>query len=169
MGLIRPVSGFVPKLGSEVFIAENAVLIGDIHIGNQASIWYNVVIRGDVNTISIGERVNVQDNTVIHATYKTHPTTIEDDVTIGHSCLLHGCLVKRGSLIGMGAIVMDGAEIGEYSLVGAGALVTEGKKFSPRSLIVGRPAIKKRDLTNEEVEGLKQSTKNYLLYKTWYE
>jgi carbonic anhydrase/acetyltransferase-like protein (isoleucine patch superfamily) len=169
MGLIRAVRGLSPSIGKDVFIAENATLIGDVRIGDQVSIWYNVVIRGDVHVISVGARTNIQDNTVIHATYQIHPTIIEEDVTIGHSVLLHGCRVKKGSLIGMGAIVMDGAEIGEYSLVGAGALVTEGKKFPPYSLILGRPASKKRDLTEDEVKMLKQSIQNYLLYKSWYE
>lgn len=169
MPLVKSVRGFTPELGDQVFLAENAVVIGNTNIGEKASIWYNVVIRGDVNAIRIGSRTNIQDNTVIHATYQTHPTTIGDDVTVGHSCLLHGCTIHKGSLIGMGAIVMDGAEIGEYSLVGAGALVTEGKKFPPRSLILGRPAQVKRELSDQEVEMLKQSIQNYLLYKTWYE
>jgi len=169
MGIIKSVRGFAPKIGNGVFLADNATIIGDAQIGDMASIWYNVVIRGDVNSISIGARTNIQDNTVVHATYQTHPTVIEEDVTVGHTCLLHGCLVKKGTLIGMGAILMDGVEIGEYSLVGAGALVTEGKKFPPRSLIIGRPAIKKRDLTEEEVFTLTKSTQNYLHYKEWYE
>jgi len=169
MGLIRSVRGFTPKIGSNVFIAENATLIGDVHIGDHVSIWFNVVIRGDVNTITVGPRTNIQDNTVLHATYQTYPLMIAEDVTIGHSVLLHGCVVKKNCLIGMGSIVMDGAEIGEYSLVGAGALVTEGKTFPPFSLIVGRPAVKKRELTEEEVKMLNQSTQNYLFYKTWYE
>lgn len=169
MALIKSVRGFAPKIGQKVFLAENATLIGDLQIGNEASIWYNVVIRADVNNIQIGDRTNIQDNTVVHATYQTQPTWIAQDVTVGHSCILHGCRIEKGSLIGMGAIVMDGAEIGEYSLVGAGALVTEGKKFPPRSLIVGRPAQLKRGLTDQEVEMLKESISNYLLYKTWYE
>lgn len=169
MGLIKSVRGLSPLIGSETYIAETATLIGDIKVGAQCSLWFNVVLRGDVNSITVGDRTNIQDNTVVHATYLTHSTLIESDVTVGHSCLLHGCKIGKGSLIGMGSIIMDGVEIGEESLVGAGTLVTEGKKFPPRSLIVGRPAIVKRPLSDKEILSLKESIKNYLLYKSWYE
>jgi carbonic anhydrase/acetyltransferase-like protein (isoleucine patch superfamily) len=158
-----------PEIGKEAFIADNARLIGDVVVGPRSSIWYNVTIRGDVMPIRIGSEVNVQDGSVLHGTYGKFGCTIEDRATIGHLVTLHGCTIGRCTLIGMGSIIMDGAEIGAHSLVGAGSLVTEGSKFPPRSLIVGRPARVKRELTQEEVELLEKSADNYLHYKTWYE
>jgi gamma-carbonic anhydrase len=169
MALIRSVRGVHPCVGEEVFLAESCTLIGDVVVGNQASLWYQVVVRGDVHSIRIGDRTNIQDQTVIHATFETASTEIQEDVTIGHACILHGCIIERGSLIGMGSIVMDGARIGEYSIVGAGSLVTESKSFPPYSLIMGRPAVFKRSLTEDEITMLKQSPLNYLTYKGWYE
>lgn len=166
--IIQSLRGFTPKLDSSCFVAPNAVLVGDVTIGKKSSVWYNVVIRGDVNTIQIGQEVNVQDGTVIHGTYQEHGVKIHDRVTIGHLAMLHGCEIGRACLIGMSSIVMDGAQIGEYSIVGAGSLVTEGSKFPPRSLILGRPAKFRRELTQEEVDLLEQSADNYLLYSSWY-
>jgi len=163
------VRGLTPELDQEVFVADNAHLIGDVKVGARSSIWYNVTIRGDVMPIRIGKEVNVQDGSVLHGTYQKYACHIEDRATIGHLVMLHGCHIGRESLIGMGSIVMDGAEIGEQSIVGAGSLVTEGAKFPPRSLILGRPAKVKRQLTEEEVRALSDSANNYLLYKTWYE
>lgn len=163
------VRGFTPKVDESCFIAKNAVIVGNVEIGAKSSIWYNVVLRGDVNSIKIGKETNVQDGTVIHGTYEKYGTVLHDRVTIGHLAMLHGCEIGRGTLIGMGSIVMDGVKIGEHSLVGAGSLVTEGSVFPPRSLIVGRPAKVKRELTAEEVENLERSADNYLLYSTWYE
>ncbi|MFN3454550.1 MAG: gamma carbonic anhydrase family protein [Pseudobdellovibrio sp.] len=157
-----------PILGDDIFIADNARIIGDVTIGHKSSIWYNVTIRGDVMPITIGEETNIQDGSVLHGTYGKYACEISDRVTIGHSVVLHGCKINQKCLIGMGSIVMDGAEIGAYSVVGAGSLVTEGKKFEPYSLIVGRPAVFKRKLTPEEIQFLDQSADNYLLYKTWY-
>ena len=168
MPIIRECRGKKPKIADNVFIAENAVIIGDVEIGEGSSIWYNVVLRGDVMPIKIGRESNVQDGSVIHGTYEECGTTIGDRVTIGHMVMLHGCTIEDGSLIGMGAIVMDNATVGKHSLVGAGTLVTERKKFAPRSLIVGRPAQVKRELTNEEVQALEDSADHYLLYKSWY-
>lgn len=160
--------GQSPVLGDDVFVADNARIIGDVKIGSKSSIWYNVTVRGDVMPITIGAETNIQDNSVIHGTYGKHACIISDRVTIGHSVILHGCQIGLKCLIGMGSIVMDGAEIGDHSIVGAGSLVTEGKKFEPYSLIVGRPAVFKRKLTDEEIKFLDQSADNYLLYKTWY-
>lgn len=167
--MIIEARGKKPILGENVFIADNARVIGDVVVGNHASIWYNVTIRGDVMPISIGTETNIQDGSVLHGTYGKYACKIADRVTIGHSVILHGCTIGRKCLIGMGSIVMDGAEIGEHSVVGAGSLVTEGKKFEPYSLIMGRPAVFKRKLTEEEIKFLDQSADNYLLYKTWYE
>jgi len=163
------VRGFTPEISEDVFVADNARIIGDVKIGAKSSVWYNVTIRGDVMPIRIGKEANIQDGSVLHGTYQKFGCNIEDRVTIGHLVMLHGCTIGRESLIGMGSIVMDGAEIGAQSIVGAGSLVTEGSKFPPRSLILGRPAKVKRELTEEEIKALKYSADNYLLYKTWYE
>ena len=160
--------GFKPKIEEDVFVAEGARVIGDVHIGRGSSIWFNATVRGDVMPIKIGQEVNIQDGSVLHGTYGLHACEVGDRATIGHNVILHGCKIGSRCLIGMGSIVMDGAEIGDCSVVGAGSLVTEGKKFPPRHLIVGRPAVAKRPLTEDELKFLEQSADNYLLYKTWY-
>jgi gamma-carbonic anhydrase len=166
--IIKECRGKTPKIAENVFIAENAVIIGDVEIGEGSSIWYNVVLRGDVMPIRIGKEANIQDGTIIHGTFEEYGTTIGDRVTVGHLVMLHGCEIKSGSLIGMGAIIMDGVEVGEHCLVGAGTLITEGKKFSPQSLIVGRPGAVKRALSDAEIKNLEESADNYLMYKSWY-
>lgn len=168
MKTIRSVRGFTPEISSSAFIAEDAAIIGDVKIGDEASVWYNVTIRGDVMPIRIGKQSNIQDGSTLHGTYDKCGCTIGDRVTVGHNVILHGCTIGHGTLIGMGSTVMDNAEIGEHSLVGAGSLVTEGKKFPPRSMIMGRPAVVKRQLTDEEVKALEMSADNYLLYMSWY-
>ncbi len=168
MAIIKGYKGKFPKIGKNVFIAENAVIIGDVEIGDDCSIWYNVVIRGDVNYIRIGDRTNVQDGTIIHVTHDTHPTIIGKEVTVGHKVMLHGCVIEDRCLIGMSSTIIDGAVIGKESIVGAGALITQNKKVEPRSLWVGSPAKFKRYLTEEEVKGLEQSYKNYINYKNIY-
>lgn len=160
--------GFTPQIEQDVFLAEGAQIIGDVKIGKGSSVWFNTTLRGDVMPIVIGTETNIQDGSVLHGTFGKYGCEVGDRVTIGHSVVLHGCKIGTRCLIGMGSIVMDGAEVGEYSVVGAGSLVTEGKKFPPRSLIVGRPAVFKRPLTDEELKFLEQSADNYLLYKTWY-
>ncbi|WP_413612186.1 gamma carbonic anhydrase family protein [Bdellovibrio sp. HCB-110] len=161
--------GISPVVAEDVFLADNARIISDVEIGRGSSIWYNVVIRGDVMPIRIGKEVNVQDGAVIHGTYGKWGTTLHDRVTIGHLVMLHGCEVGRGTLVGMGSIIMDGVKVGEHCLIGAGTLLTEGTEIPPRSLVVGRPGKVKRALTDEEVDLLEKSADNYLLYKTWYE
>lgn len=157
-----------PKIGEGTFLAPNSTIIGDVEIGKKCSIWYNVVIRGDVHSIRIGDETNIQDNTVIHATYQKCGTHIARRVSIGHSVILHGCTIGEGTLIGMGAIIMDLAHIPKHCLVGAGSLVTENQKFEEGWLILGRPAKAIRPLKPEELKALEQSADNYLLYKTWY-
>ncbi len=163
-----------PTIGKDVFIAQNATVIGEVSIGEDSSIWFGCVIRGDVNYIEIGKRVNIQDMSMIHVTHASmenpegNPTIIEDDVTIGHKVMLHGCTIKKGSLIGMSATILDDAVIAEESIVGANALVTKGKKFPPRSLIVGSPAKVIRELTDEEVKELYASANRYVEYKNSY-
>ena len=160
--------GFTPQIGNGVFIADGAQVIGDVHLGDGASIWFNCTLRGDVMPIKIGRETNIQDGSTLHGTFGKYGCEVGDCVTIGHNVVLHGCKIGTRCLVGMGSIVMDGAEIGEFSMVGAGSLVTEGKKFPPRSLIMGSPAVLKRPLNEDELKYLEQSADNYLLYKTWY-
>ena len=162
------VRGLSPQVASDVFVADNARIIGDVEIKSGSSVWYNVTIRGDVMPVRIGAEVNIQDGSVVHGTYGKFACTIHDRATIGHLVMLHGCEIGRSTLVGMGSIVMDGAKIGEHCLVGAGSLVTEGSVFPPRSLIVGRPAKVKRPLTDEEVALLEKSADNYIHYVGWY-
>lgn len=166
--MIIPYDNKSPSIDKSVLIVPTATIIGDVEIGQESSIWFQVVIRGDVNFIRIGERTNVQDGSVIHVTNKTHPTRIGDDVTIGHNVTLHGCTIGDRCLIGIGSIVLDGAEIGPDCLVAAGSVVSPGTVIPPGSLAIGSPARVKRALTEEEVKKLKKSAGNYLEYKKTY-
>ena len=154
--------GVAPTVGQRVFVADNARLIGDVVVGDDASIWFGCVVRGDVHPIRIGARTNIQDLTVIHVTSRMFATHVGDGVTIGHRAILHGCTVEDGALIGMGATVMDGAIIGGEAMVGAGALVTPRTVIPPRSLAVGAPAKVKRALTAAEVASLAASAIHYV-------
>ncbi len=160
--MILPFQDKYPKFPSTVFIEASAQVIGDVELGEYSSVWFGSVVRGDVHYIRIGDRTNVQDLSVLHVTRKTHPLVIGNDVTVGHRVTLHGCTVRDRVLVGMGAILLDGAEIGEGSIVGAGALVTEGVKIPPGSLALGVPARVKRPLTGEESAFLFQSARNYV-------
>lgn len=160
--MILPWRGIWPTIHETAFVAPSADVIGDVAIGSESSVWFQVVIRGDVNTIRIGDRTNVQDHAMLHVTRKKSPLKIGDDVTIGHRVTLHGCTVGNRILIGMGAIVLDDAVIGDDSIVAAGALVTKGKAFPAGSLIMGSPAKAARNLTDEERAFLKQSARNYV-------
>lgn len=172
--MIRSFQGINPRIDPTVFIAETAVIVGDVEIGPQSSIWYNVVARGDVNFIRIGSRTNIQDLSMLHVTHKKNaedpgaPLIIGDDVTVGHSVTLHGCTVENGAFIGMQAIVMDKVVVGEGALVGARALITEGTSIPPHTLWVGTPAKYKRDLTSEEIAWLAKSAGNYVNYALQY-
>jgi len=166
--LSRSYNGRSPQLGQRVFVAENATLIGDVVLGDDCSIWYGAVLRGDVHSIRIGPRTNIQDNCVLHVTNGTHPIDIAEEVTIGHGVIAHGCRIGRGALIGMGSRVLDGASVGELALIGAGALVGEGMEIPARTLAVGVPARVKRDLRMDEIARLEQSWRHYLDYKETY-
>jgi carbonic anhydrase/acetyltransferase-like protein (isoleucine patch superfamily) len=166
--MIRSFRGKSPRIHETAYIAESAEIIGDVEIGEQSSVWFKAVVRGDVFHIRIGDRTNVQDGTVIHVSNGTHATVLEDEVTVGHNVTLHGCHVERGCLVGMGSIVMDDARIGAQSIVAAGALVSPGTIVPPRSLVIGVPAKVKRQLTDEEVAGLAQFWKNYVEYTKEY-
>lgn len=166
--MVLPYKGVNPRLHESVFIAEGARVIGDVEIGPDSSVWFNAVVRGDVHYIRIGSRTNVQDNSTLHVTKDTHPLVIGDEITIGHNVTLHGCTLEGRSLIGMGAVILDGAVIPEDSIVGAGALVTEGKTFPPGSLILGSPARAARELTVDEKARIARSAENYVGYVANY-
>jgi len=169
MAIIKPLRGFTPKIGRNCFIAETAVIIGDVEIGDDCSIWYGAVLRGDVNSIRIGNRVNIQDNAVLHTTYQKTTISVGDDVSIGHGVILHGAKVFNGALLGMGCTVMDNASIGEGAIIAANALVLENTVVEPSSVYAGVPArfVKKVDpeLSREINERI---ARNYLFYSTWY-
>jgi carbonic anhydrase/acetyltransferase-like protein (isoleucine patch superfamily) len=166
--MLRPFRGRLPVVHPTAFVDESAQVIGDVAIGAESSVWMNVVVRGDVNEIRIGDRTNVQDGTVIHVMHDTHPTRIGDDVTIGHSAIVHGCTVEDRVLVGMGAIVLNGAVVGHDSIVAAGALVAEDTVVPPRSLVIGVPARVRRPLTDAEVDSVRESAANYVRYRLDY-
>jgi carbonic anhydrase/acetyltransferase-like protein (isoleucine patch superfamily) len=150
-----------PRTGEAVYIAPTASVIGKIEIGDFSSLWPNVSARGDVNWISIGKRTNIQDNTVLHVTQDTHPLSVGDDVTVGHGCILHGCTIKDRCLIGMGSVVLDGAQVGPDAIVGAGSVVKQGEIIPPGTLYLGVPARFKRDLSKDELAAVLASSKDY--------
>lgn len=166
--MLKPFRGTHPQIHPSAFVEDSAQIIGDVRIGEESSVWFNAVLRGDVFHIRIGNRTNIQDGTVVHVASGTHATILEDEVTVGHNATLHGCYIERGCLIGMGSIVMDDAHIGADSIVAAGALVSPGTHVPPRSLVTGTPARVKRALTNEEVAGLANYWKNYVRYTKEY-
>ena len=167
--LLKSVRGFTPSYGSDCFFAENATLIGDIIMGEQCSVWYQAVIRGDVNSIRIGNRVNIQDGAVIHATYKKASTHIGNNVSVGHNAIGHGCLIQDNVLIGMGSIVMDHCEIGSNSIIAAGAVVPQGTIVPSGSIYAGIPAKKIKSLTEDlQKNELERIAKNYVLYASWF-
>jgi len=166
--MIRPFRGVHPQIHATAYVDPSAQVIGDVHLGKEASIWCNCTVRGDIHYIRIGDRSNVQDNSVIHVHKGSHPTILESEVTVGHSVTLHGCYVEHGCLIGIGSILLDDVRIGEKSLVAAGSLVSPGTIIPPRSLVMGFPARVKRELTDEEVVGLEAFWKNYVEYTREY-
>jgi carbonic anhydrase/acetyltransferase-like protein (isoleucine patch superfamily) len=169
MPLVIPHGGKHPVIPASAFLAPTATVIGDVVLGEDASLWFNVVVRGDVNFIRIGNRTNIQDNSTIHVHVDDHPTVIGNDVVGGHNVLLHGCTVHDRVLIGMGSTLMDGVVVGEECIVGGGSLLTPGTRVPPRSLVVGRPARVVRPVTDEEVESLiLYGVRNYLEYKQTY-
>jgi carbonic anhydrase/acetyltransferase-like protein (isoleucine patch superfamily) len=167
--MLRPFRSTTPKVHASAYVDQSAQVIGDVEIGRESSIWMNVVIRGDVNSIRIGDRTNIQDGTVIHVMRGTHPTSIGDEVTVGHAAVLHGCTVQNRVLIGMGAMLLNGSEIAEDSIVAAGTLVPEGKKFPPRSLLMGRPAVLKRTLSDADVASIRDYAERYVGYRKDYQ
>jgi len=166
--MIRTFQGIKPTIPDSCFIEDTGVVIGDVVMGEDCSVWFHAVIRGDVNSIRIGHRTNIQDLCMLHVTHATHPLIIGGEVTIGHGVILHGCTIKDRVLVGMGAIIMDGAVIGEDCVVGAGALVTEGTVVPPKSVILGSPAKVKRPVTEQELVWIKESAQNYVTYAGQY-
>lgn len=166
--MIISYNNIFPKLAPGLFIAPNATIIGDVEIGEESSVWFNTVIRGDVNYIRIGSRTNIQDLTMCHVTLNKWPLIIGNGVTIGHSAVVHGCVIHDFCLIGMGARILDGAEIGHHSLIAAGALVREGEKIPEYSLVAGLPGQVKRRLTDPEIKNLEDSATRYVNYSRTY-
>jgi gamma-carbonic anhydrase len=166
--MIRPFRGVQPQIHETAYVDQSAQVIGDVHMGQESSVWCNAVLRGDMYYIRIGDRTNVQDNCVIHTRTGEKPTILEDQVTVGHSVTLHGCYVEHGSLVGIGSIVLDDARIGAQSLIAAGSLISPGTIIPPRSLVMGVPGRVKRPLTDEEVASLDLFWQNYVTYSKLY-
>lgn len=169
MALIKPVNGKSPVFGDDCFIAENATIVGDVELGNQCSIWFNAVIRGDVHYIKVGNKVNIQDGAVIHCTYQKYPTNIGNNVSIGHNALVHGCTIHDNVLIGMGAIVMDNCVVESNSIIAAGAVVTQNTKVEAGTIYAGVPAKKVKDISQELISGeINRIADNYIVYSGWF-
>ena len=167
--IIKKLNGKEPRFGNDCFIAENAVIIGDVVMGDQCSIWYNAVIRGDVHYIKMGNKVNVQDGAVIHCTYQKSPTNIGDNVSIAHNAIVHGCTIHDNVLIGMGSIIMDDCVIESNSIIAAGAVITKGTRVESGSVFAGMPAKKVKDISSELISGeIERIANNYIKYSNWY-
>lgn len=169
MALIKAVRGNAPQFGNDCYLAENSTIVGEVSCGDQCSFWFNAVVRGDVNFIKMGNKVNVQDGACIHGTYEKYGTTIGNNVSIGHHAMVHGCIVRDNVLIGMGAILMDGVEVGENSIIAAGAVVLQNTIIEPGSVYAGVPAKKVKDVNQELVEGeINRIANNYVKYSSWF-
>ncbi|MCP9767360.1 gamma carbonic anhydrase family protein [Lacihabitans sp. LS3-19] len=168
MALILPVLDKTPQYGENCWFAPNATLVGDIVMGKDCTVWFNAVVRGDVNSIIMGDRVNIQDGAVVHCTYKKTQTIIGNNVSIAHNAIVHGCVIEDEVLIGMGAIVMDGAVIGKNAIIGAGAIVTQNTKVPPGTVWAGNPAKKIKDVSPELGEVFLRTANNYVMYSEWF-
>ena len=169
MKIIKPVKGKHPKISEDCYIAENATIVGEVSIGTQCSVWFNAVIRGDVHYIKIGNKVNIQDGAVIHATYKKSPTTIGNNVSIGHNAIVHGCTIHDNVLIGMGSIVMDDCVIESNSIIAAGAIVTKNTRVESGSIYAGVPAKKIKNISQEMISGeIDRIADSYIKYSSWF-
>jgi carbonic anhydrase/acetyltransferase-like protein (isoleucine patch superfamily) len=165
---LLPYADITPTLDPTVFVGQGSIIVGDVHIGRDSSVWFNVVIRGDVHQIRIGERTNIQDLAMLHVQFNVHPISIGNGVTIGHSAVLHGCTIEDHAQIGMNATVLNGAVVGAYSIVAAGAVVRENVVIPPRTLVAGVPAKIMREVTDEECLKLEQGAQNYVDYVKSY-
>uniref|UniRef100_UPI00404B80AA gamma carbonic anhydrase family protein n=1 Tax=Flavobacterium sp. TaxID=239 RepID=UPI00404B80AA len=168
--IIKTVNGKTPQISEGVFIAENATIVGDVVLGSECSVWFNAVIRGDVHSITIGSKVNIQDGAVIHCTYQKHPTTIGNNVSIGHNAIVHGCVIEDNVLIGMGAIVMDNCLIKSNSIIAAGAVVTQNTIVESGTIYAGVPAKKVKDIDQSNFAGeIDRIATNYVMYSKWFQ
>jgi len=168
MPVILPVKGVMPQVGDNCFIAENATIVGDVVMGQDCSVWFNAVIRGDVNSIRIGNKTNIQDGAVIHCTYQKAATTLGNNVSVGHNAIVHGCTVEDNVLIGMGSIVMDNALVQKNTIVAAGAIVLENTVCESGWIYAGIPARKVKQLSPEQIAGLDKVANNYVMYGSWF-
>jgi len=169
MKIIKPVKGKHPQISKDCFIAENATIVGEVFIGKQCSVWFNAVIRGDVHFIKIGNKVNIQDGAVLHATFQKSPTTIGNNVSIGHNAIVHGCTIHDNVLIGMGSIVMDDCVIESNSIIAAGAVVTKNTHVESGTIYAGVPAKKIKNISNEMISGeIDRIANNYVEYSSWF-
>ncbi|MDR0941099.1 MAG: gamma carbonic anhydrase family protein [Bacteroidales bacterium] len=169
MALIKPLRGFTPQFGENCFFAENATIIGDVIMGNDCSIWFNAVLRGDVNSIRIGNKVNIQDGAVLHCLYEKTKITMGDNISVGHNVTIHGATIKNDVLIGMGATILDNAVVQENTIIAANALVRDGEILEPNSIYAGVPARKVKDIDPEQTrEMINKIANNYLMYASWY-
>jgi carbonic anhydrase/acetyltransferase-like protein (isoleucine patch superfamily) len=168
MALIRSVRGHTPKFGSNCFVAENATVVGEVTMGDNCTVWFNAVVRGDVHSIMIGDNTNIQDGAVIHCTYQKAKTVIGSNVSIAHNAIVHGCTVEDNVLIGMGAIIMDDAHIGSQSVIAAGAVVLPGTVVEPGSMYAGMPAKRIKDISDEMKAVIERTARNYPMYSEWF-
>jgi carbonic anhydrase/acetyltransferase-like protein (isoleucine patch superfamily) len=169
MKIIKPVNGKHPQIPEDCFVAENATIVGEVSMGTDCSVWYNAVIRGDVHFIKMGNKVNVQDGAVIHATYQKSPTTIGNNVSIGHNAIVHGCTIHDNVLVGMGAIIMDDCVVESNSIIAAGAVVTKNTHVESGSIYAGVPAKKVKDISEELISGeIDRIANNYVKYSSWF-
>lgn len=167
--IIKSVNGKTPIIPDDCYIAENATIVGEVTIGSSCSIWFNAVIRGDVNFISIGNKVNIQDGAVIHCTYQKHPTIIGNNVSIGHNAIVHGCTIHDNVLVGMGAIIMDNCIVESNSIIAAGAVITQNTKVASGTIWAGVPAKKVKDIDQSEFAGeIERISNNYVMYSSWF-
>jgi carbonic anhydrase/acetyltransferase-like protein (isoleucine patch superfamily) len=167
--LIKSVKGISPEIGKDCYIAENATIVGDVILGDQCSVWFNAVIRGDVHYIKIGNKVNIQDGAIIHCTYQKHPTIIGNNVSIGHNAIVHGCTIHDNVLIGMGAIVMDNCVVESNSIIAAGAVVTQNIHVEAGTIYAGVPAKKVKDISQDLISGeIDRIANNYIMYSGWF-
>jgi len=169
MSIIKPANGKHPQIPDDCFVAENATIVGDVVMGNQCSVWFNTVIRGDVHYIKMGSKVNVQDGAVIHATYQKSPTNIGNNVSIGHNAIVHGCTIHDNVLIGMGSIVMDDCVVESNSIIAAGAVLTQNTRVEAGSIYAGVPAKKVKEVSQELISGeIDRIANNYIKYSSWF-
>ncbi len=168
MALIKSVRGYTPQFGENCFLADNATVVGEVVMGDNCTVWFNAVVRGDVHSITIGNNTNIQDGAVIHCTYQKAKTTIGDNVSIAHNAIVHGCTIGNNVLVGMGAIVMDNAVVGDNSVIAAGAVVLAGTVIESGSIYAGMPAKKVKDITEEMKAVIERTAKNYPMYAAWF-